>query len=401
MFLVFCISLFANTLFAQIDYRNVDKRLLDSLLSNTSNLKAVWLNTDTHRLQIIYTRVLHESKNKIQLENHTYNLSDELYFYPASLVKLPVCVFTLEKLNKLKSHDISLDSKISIEDNHSCQTAVTIDKLSDNFTPTLGNYIQKALVISNNESYNRLYEFVGQEYINNRLSVLGYKKSRIITRFSPCDSTENRYTNGFIFYNTKGERVYYQTPAYSKISLTPPLPDMKIGIAHTDEGKTINLPKDFSYMNCLPLQDVHDFLIRLIYPDMFSSSLLLTSKNREFILKFLSAKPKESLIKKISRYKNYYDFYTNYLYYGSDKNGVENSSLKIYNIVGQSYGFLSDVAYFEDVTNGIDFFLSAVIYTNSSGILGKGGYEYDTIGLPFLRDLGKCIYNYELELRKH
>lgn len=171
----FCISLFANTLFAQIDYRNVDKRLLDSLLSNTLNLKAVWLNTDTHRLQIIYTRVLHESKNKIQLENHTYNLSDELYFYPASLVKLPVCVFTLEKLNKLKSHDISLDSKISIEDNHSCQTAVTIDKLSDNFTPTLGNYIQKALVISNNESYNRLYEFVGQEYINNRLSVLGYK----------------------------------------------------------------------------------------------------------------------------------------------------------------------------------------------------------------------------------
>ena len=45
----------------------------------------------------------------------------------------------------------------------------------------------------------------------------------------------------------------------------------------------------------------------------------------------------------------------------------------------------------------IEFFLSAVIYENSSEIVGNNGYEYDTIGFPFLRDLGKIIYSYELK----
>ena len=30
--------------------------------------------------------------------------------------------------------------------------------------------------------------------------------------------------------------------------------------------------------------------------------------------------------------------------------------------------------------------------------LGDNIYEYETIGLPFLRDLGKIVYNYELDL---
>ena len=65
--------------------------------------------------------------------------------------------------------------------------------------------------------------------------------------------------------------------------------------------------------------------------------------------------------------------------------------------MGQSYGFLSDVAYFQDTENEIECFLSSVIYTNSSEVVGNNGYEYDTIGFPFLRDLGKVIYSYELK----
>ena len=65
--------------------------------------------------------------------------------------------------------------------------------------------------------------------------------------------------------------------------------------------------------------------------------------------------------------------------------------------MGQSYGFVYDVAYFKDTKNGIDFFLSTVIYTNSSEVVGNNGYEYDTIGLPFLKDLGRIIYRYELD----
>ena len=32
---------------------------------------------------------------------------------------------------------------------------------------------------------------------------------------------------------------------------------------------------------------------------------------------------------------------------------------------------------------------------NEKDVIGSGKYEYDQIGLPFLRDLSKTIYNYE------
>jgi hypothetical protein len=88
---------------------------------------------------------------------------------------------------------------------------------------------------------------------------------------------------------------------------------------------------------------------------------------------------------------------TNYLYYGAQKNVIRNPNLKVYNIVGQSYGFLSDISYFQDIQNNVEFFLSAVIYANSSEVVGNGGYQYETVGFPFLRDLGNTIYNFELK----
>ena len=371
--------------------------LLDSLLSHNVSLKNVWENTDLHRLQIIYTRVLHDSLGNIKFQNHTYNLSEDLYFYPASLVKLPVSVFALEKLNALAPVKATINTKISIDSSYSCQSAVVTDTLSDNLTPTFSNYIAKALIISNNESYNRLYEFVGPEYCRKRLSEMGNKKAQIITRFSSCDSIENRHTNGFTFYNEQEEIIYRQPPVFFEFLTTPPLSNMKVGSSHFMHGEIIPSPKDFSNSNCFPLQNMHDFLIGIIYPSFYISPFLIDNKEREFVLQCLSAKPNECSIKKIKNDTTFYDNYTNYLFYGAENKKPENDNLKIYNIVGQSYGFLSDIAYFQNTENGIDFFLSAVLYTNSSEIVGDNIYEYETIGLPFLRDLGKIVYNYELD----
>jgi hypothetical protein len=44
--------------------------------------------------------------------------------------------------------------------------------------------------------------------------------------------------------------------------------------------------------------------------------------------------------------------------------------------------------------------LSAVIYVNEDGIINDGKYEYKTIGFPFLSDLGKSFYIYELKRKK-
>ena len=39
--------------------------------------------------------------------------------------------------------------------------------------------------------------------------------------------------------------------------------------------------------------------------------------------------------------------------------------------------------------------LSAVLYVNADGVLNDDKYEYDSIGFPFLRDLGRRVYEAE------
>ena len=94
---------------------------------------------------------------------------------------------------------------------------------------------------------------------------------------------------------------------------------------------------------------------------------------------------------------SYFPAYKKYVFYGRDKNALINSDLRIYNIVGQAYGFTTDAAYFEDIKNNVSFFLSATIYTNEDEILNDDKYEYDTIAFPFMKALGQEIYRKEVE----
>ena len=40
--------------------------------------------------------------------------------------------------------------------------------------------------------------------------------------------------------------------------------------------------------------------------------------------------------------------------------------------------------------------LTATILVNKDGIFNDDNYEYDEIGIPFLAELGRQLYNYEL-----
>jgi hypothetical protein len=386
-----------QTAWAQISNGKTQPTLLDSILGSNGTLQPVIEKKDKFRTQIIYSRISKDSKGEIVLTHYSFNANEQSYFYPASLVKLPLSIFAIEKINSLKSHGVTLQSKLSIDSNFTCQKSLTIDALSNDSVPSIKNYISKALIVSDNESYNRLYEFVSPGYCEQRLSEIGFNKARIISRFSSCDSTENRHTNSFKFYNDSNDLIYTQPPAFFSKKITPPFSTMKIGKAHYAKGKTINTPKDFSKSNCFPLQDMHDLLISLVYPETSKLDFSLSAEDRNFLLKCLSSSPQESEIIPIVTNPAYNEFMTNYLYYGAQKNVIRNPNLKVCNIVGQSYGFLSDISYFQDSKNNVEFFLSAVIYANSSEVVGNGGYQYETVGFPFLQELGKTIYNFELK----
>ena len=83
--------------------------------------------------------------------------------------------------------------------------------------------------------------------------------------------------------------------------------------------------------------------------------------------------------------------------YGDSKKTIIDTDIKITNIVGQSYGFMIDCAYIQNKKENVEFMLSAVIYTNENQIMNDGKYEYNTIALPFLAELGRQVYGFELK----
>jgi hypothetical protein len=84
---------------------------------------------------------------------------------------------------------------------------------------------------------------------------------------------------------------------------------------------------------------------------------------------------------------------------GSQKGAIP-KNIRIFNKVGDAYGQLTDVAYIVDFEKKIEFFLSATIYCNKDGILNDDHYDYETIGFPFMKQLGQVIYHLELKRKR-
>ena len=70
--------------------------------------------------------------------------------------------------------------------------------------------------------------------------------------------------------------------------------------------------------------------------------------------------------------------------------------ISVFNKVGWSHDFLTDVSYILDLKNKVESMLAATIYVNSYGILNDDRYDYDSIGYPFMYQLGQTIYQNEL-----
>jgi hypothetical protein len=95
----------------------------------------------------------------------------------------------------------------------------------------------------------------------------------------------------------------------------------------------------------------------------------------------------------------YWDNYVKMFYYGSEKM-TPDTNIRIFNKTGTAYGFLIDAAYIVDYNNKIEFMLSAVIYCNSDGIFNDDKYDYENMGHPFLKHLGRVVYEYELKRKR-
>ena len=375
-----------------------DSPFLDSLLKATPQLSRVATNPQ-YELQIIYTQIDRDAQNRPSFTPHAYHLNPQQYFNPASLVKLPVVALSLEKLNDLNQPGITRRTIMAHGTAYRCQTPVPFAAPTDSDqTATVGNYIKRMLLVSDNVAYNRLYEFLGQRPLNERLVQLGHPTVRITRRFAPCDTAANRHTNPISFHTTQGDTLYKQPAQYNLTAYASPLGRVLKGRAYQLGRRVIPEPYDFTTANHLPLPNITALLQSILFPESVPAvqRLRLTAPDYAFLRRYLHATPHESGFHPYAP-DRYFDAYKKYLYYGRNSEIPHQSALRIYNIVGMSHGYLADVAYFADSLHQSEFLLSAVLYVNQDGIINDGAYEYDSIGLPFLAQLGRQIQQYEAQ----
>ncbi len=134
--------------------------LLKLMQERGGDFEEVLSNAEEHRVQILYTQIDRKEDNTPVFRSYSYRLDPEEYFYPASSIKLFGAALALEKINRLGIEGLSRETHMRIDSSFSGQQAALLDTTSASGRPSMGHYIKKLFVLSDNEAYNRTYEFL-------------------------------------------------------------------------------------------------------------------------------------------------------------------------------------------------------------------------------------------------
>lgn len=380
----------------------------DAFLTNllTHNKNAVFQEViqqpDTYRLQIIYTRIDRDKNNRPTFTNYYFHVDSTDYFNPASTVKLPLALLSLEKINTLRNPAITKFTAMQFDSAYSRQTKEWQDNTAQSGYPSIAHLIRKAFLVSENDPYSRMYEFVGQGEINRSLHAKGYLDTRITHRFVRMNADENRHTNPVRFIDAEGKLIYAQPAAFN----TDPFDFSrvaKLGKGYmTSNDSLVHEPFNFTERNKLPLASLQQMLQSVLFPQSVPAKqrFNLTPDDYRFLYQYLSQYPGETNYPKYDP-RQYYDSYVKFFFMDSLHHQMP-QGVRVFNKVGWAYGFLTDASYVADFDHKVEYMLSATVYVNSDGILNDDKYDTETIGHPFMYQLGQTIYQYELSRkRKH
>ena len=376
--------------------QNPPNLLKKLMLKHGGMVEGVAKHADKHEVQILYTQIDRDSLNRPIFTSHSFRLDSSQYFYPASTVKLPATILALEKLNRFNMRGLDKSTTMLTDSARPSQTSVYADTTAEKGLPSIGHYIKKILLVSDNDAFNRLYEFIGQGPFNERLWQMGYIGTRIIHRLEIfLSQEENSWTNPIRF--VKGDAQVYEQPlTHNNAPIPIPSPILK-GKGEIIGGELQSKPKDFATKNAFPLREQQELLKSVLFPDYVDAKqrFQLSEDDYQFLYRYLSKLPRESDFPKYPE-EDYPDGYSKFFLLG-DKRTRMPQNIRIFSKIGAAYGFLIDNAYVVDFENKVEFLLSAVIYVNENQIFNDDTYEYDFIGFPFMAELGRMVYAYELQ----
>lgn len=385
---------------------DIPKSTLEEVFVNGSEqFKKIISEKDEYEIQILFSPVSKSNDSTI-VEDHFFNFRPDDYFYPASTVKMPVAFLALQKIEELRAAGLEIDrnTPITIDSLRMPQSPVLEDSTSTTGRASTAHYIDKLFVVSDNDAYNRLYEFTSQDYINSHLHNKGiFTNSRIVHRVgaSGFSFEENKWAPSVNFLDQRNEIFHTRDPSYAQGFWLTPISKTQKGVAYIDSvGNKIDKPFDFSKKNFINIKDLQESLRRIILPNLYPVEMQykLSKDDRKFVLESMETLPKDHSYLK-DKTDEYYDSYVKFFLFGDSKDPIPDH-ITIKNKVGFAYGYLTDCAFIQDSKHDIEYFLTATIHVNENQTYNDGIYEYDEVGIPFLAELGRLIHQYMIDKKE-
>ncbi len=348
-----------------------------------------------YRFQLVYTQVNYSDSVP---QFSTSHFGTHQYYYPASLVKFPIGLLTL---SHFRQSGISLDDIPVFGSEVSCNNDRFIT-LSQSRSIRFRQMILEMMALSDNNFYSAFYHLLNPKLINDRLEKNGYFGTNIYKAFTGCERWDQLKTNSWEVYDSEGELQIFVASLdmdTSKILKNYSFTESRLfGSKHEDEnGDLVSGPYDLNYNLELPLPEVNDMLIHLIFPEIGDQKFLMRNEDREFLIESMQKYPREVIPSYSARryWKNDNDL--KYAIVGEE--GAVHKT-KTTSKLGLSYGFTSEIAHVKNEEDGVEFFMSVSLYTNANDIVNDGEYEYTEVARPFIARLSKLLYAYELEKYK-
>jgi hypothetical protein len=325
---------------------------------------------------------------------HRYRV-DEEYVYPASAIKLFGTVAMLLRLQELRGGgaEPTLDTPLGVCRSRTRPCGPTPDASNTRTgVATLGHELRKVHLVSDNDAFNRIYDFVGHRELNETWWRLGLDRVRVTHRmFEAPDPVRSRTTPRMLLFVSRASAVEIPARTSDLAPAPPELPGLQVGTAWLDAGRArVEGGFDFTTRNFASVEDLHALLLAVVVPERgLGPGLAIAPQDRAVLLEAMTQLPAES---EVPRYD---DPALEPRRFKPLLPGVERvlpaAAVRYVNKGGRAYGFLVENAYIEDRRTGAAIAVTVAVFCDGDGVLNDDHYDYDGIGWPLLADLGEVL----------
>ena len=191
-------------------FKKKDHNTLTLLINESENslIKKIRSNKEAYEVQVLYTQIQRDNEGNPSFKEFSYQEDPKRYFYPASTVKLPVAILALEKIRRLQRQGVEISpySPFEIMD-ESQKTLAVLDSTHPNGKLTISHLIKKLFLVSDNQAYNYLFDFLGRDKNNRGLAEKGIHDFQIYHKFSGAENNDK--SPEFVFFSG-GDKVTYR-----------------------------------------------------------------------------------------------------------------------------------------------------------------------------------------------